>query len=387
MPDRDLAASHLQRETERQNRIYQDAIARKKTQPRAEEARVEPRLAEAAGSQGAANRFAAPPASAPSGDAGNRSSDRFAGAFSGDADAPNAVEDPAQAWNQKLRHIPDIRSALIPLPEQTDATGWSKPFSLVKADMEPWLSFYRGYVQSRLFLDASSSLGGEGRSGPSVDFAVRALLELKQVDIKVILEPAVQINGQVEYAEVEEDVRACRSEAEARGLMKSVGDAHDVQLRKAVDKGRDMGSLLYDALMGEGHVNLIRAWEATHLRRPSVEELHLMLTTGRTTLPVPRKQRTKSIPEAHAERIDAAAVTAFGPAVQKKRVQPPVQELPPSPSPPSVSTASAPAARGRISWLEKRLETLSPQRRVLVPVILATGACAALVALGLAGVI
>lgn len=389
MPDRDLAASHLQRETERQNRIYQDAIARKKNQTRAEDARIEPQFAQPVGGKIAANRFAPPQRDEPSSDGADArpAADAFP-SHAGPSEPSVTAEDPAQAWSQKLRRIPDIRSALIPMPDQADAGIWSKPFSLVKADMEPWLSFYKGYTQSRLFLDGASALAGEERRVPSVDFAVRALLDLKQVDVKAILEPPVQINGPVEYVEMEEDLRACRSEAEARGLMKSASDVHHTQLRKAVEKGREMGALLYDALMGDGHVNLIKAWEGVHGRRPTVEELHLMLTTGRTKLAQPKRVQAEVMPEAPAERIQAAAMAAFGPAVQPSAAPPLAKEAPPAAP---GRTAGAPvatrAAKGRVSWVEKRLERLSPQRRILVPVILAAGACAALVGLGLAGVI
>ncbi|HJV50326.1 MAG TPA: hypothetical protein VJ652_02640 [Noviherbaspirillum sp.] len=165
-----------------------------------------------------------------------------------------------------LRSVPDMRSALIPLDDDADGAIWSKPFSLPSADMEPWLSFLRGYRASALFPEQASA-----GSGLRVDAAVQALLELKGIDIKVILEPAVQINGPVEYAE----------DVPAQAISGNEHSVHESQLAKAFEKGREMGDHLYDALLGEGYVNLVQAWEKVHSRKPSVSELHFMLTTGR----------------------------------------------------------------------------------------------------------
>lgn len=248
----DLRDNSLQWETERQNRIHQDAVEQKKKQARLESARRE----------------------SPRNDP-----------------ITQAVAIAPEEWIDKIHRIPNMRSALIPPDDDLNIEGWSKPFSLHKADMEPWLSYYKGYKQSRLFIEtpaARNAPAGE-QSELSLDFPVRALLELKQVNARLISEPPVQIDGQVEYPDLGDEIRDSRDSMRVRALLKYVGDMHNAQLRTAVEKGREMGNLLHDALMGEGHANLIKAWINAHKRKPTVDELHLMLTTGRVKISAERK--------------------------------------------------------------------------------------------------
>lgn len=199
-----------------------------------------------------------------------------------------SLEELAQMPYQ-VRRIPDMRSAWMPFDETERASEWSRPFSLPKADMEPWLSFFKGYKQSSLFIqNPSAGSGAGGEDGLQLDFALRALLELRQLSAAVILEPPVQINSQVEYIDLAGAMDGCRDLAQAKSLAKVASSTHESQLRKAVERGLDIGNRLHDVLLGDGHSNLIRAWERVHQRKPTIEELHLMLTTGR--LKVERRQ-------------------------------------------------------------------------------------------------
>lgn len=247
----DLRDNALQWETERQNRLHQSSVEQKKKQMRHDSPRRDTPNATATG-----------------------------------RDAPIALEE----WLEKVNRIPDMRSALIPLEDGEDAEAWSKPFSLAKADMEPWLSFYKGYMQSRLFLSSPGARNADSTTDAALlDYPVRALLELKQAGANLISSPPVQINGQVEYFDIESDLRANPDPVRAMALLKSVGDIHDAQLRKAVEKGRELGNLLHGALMGDGHANLIHAWTKVYQRKPNVEELHLMLTAGRVKVSTERR--------------------------------------------------------------------------------------------------
>ena len=181
----------------------------------------------------------------------------------------------------RIRSLPDMRAALIPLDEKSEGSDWSKPFSLIKADLEPWLSFLRGYRQSRLFPDAARDAGGENEL--QLDIVIQAFLELKRLDRKVLLEPAVQINRPIEYFD---PVEASTTSQSGIG-----SDVNTSQLAKAVAKGREMGNRLYDALLGEGYANLIKAWEDAHQRKPTVNELHLLLSSGRAKPGSPPRQR------------------------------------------------------------------------------------------------
>jgi hypothetical protein len=263
----ELRDNALQWETERQNRLLQSSADQKKKQARLE----------------AVQRQQAPAAGAESG---------------------AAVQ--LNEWIDKVNAIPEIRSALIPLD---NADGWSKPFSLSKADMEPWLSFFRGYRQSRLFMNQAVS-DATNPDAATIDYPVRALLELKNADVRIITEPPVQINGQVEYFDTDGALNAGYDASEFRALLRGAVLTHDKQLKLAEEKGRAMGDALYDALMGEGHSNLIGAWEKVFHRKPNIDELHQMLTAGRVRVATEKKVAAvaarKAAPEtqlaAHAPR-------------------------------------------------------------------------------------
>lgn len=277
----DLPKNALQWETARQNRIHQEAIELKKKQMEQEEASKNSQPAEKMFREVSLSRI-----------------------------APEGVEGSTHERTDALRRIPEMRSALMPWDDENDSGSWSKPFSLLKADLEPWLSYYKGYAQSRLFLDASASAdpGIGSRNECAIDYAVCALLELKQASPQIILDPPVQINGPVEYIEFEAELKACRDPLQAATLVKYATEAHENQLRQAVEKGRNMGNLLHDALMGEGHANLIKAWEKAFNRKPSVEELHQMLTTGRIKISRPRPAPSVSVKETSLEQAVAAPV-------------------------------------------------------------------------------
>lgn len=270
----DILDSPLRWETERQNRIHQQALEqRKKSAP------------------GGANQIYSNAAPEPIG----------AVAVSGDEAAAEGGE-----WMDYLFRVPAMRSALIPLDEASEGSDWSKPFALQKADVEPWLSFYKGYKQSRLFLEMREE-------GLQLDYPVRALLDLKRVPQSIILEPPVQIDSQVEYQDLEDDLRTTHDPVRRGAIGKVARTIHEKQLEEAIRKGREMGNRLYDALMGEGHVNLLSAWVKLHQRKPTVQELHQMLTTGRIS---PERQQTKG----------SARGAATAPFI-------PEQELPPAKAP------------------------------------------------------
>jgi len=176
----------------------------------------------------------------------------------------------------RLCSIPEIRSALIPLDEALEGKQWSKPFSLVKAEMEPWAAYLQGYYGSRLFPLATDSPGSQ----LTIDVAVQALLELKRIDPHFILEPVVQIDQPAEFLDLSAELQDCRDPVQARRLIAIANDVHEAQLVKAIEKGRELGDHLYQALLGEGFVNLIHAWGRVYKRKPSVNELHHMLTNG-----------------------------------------------------------------------------------------------------------
>lgn len=277
----DVVDNPLHWETERQNRIHQEAVEQRK------------KLAGSASGSGTAPRNVArndamsgTTEAAHAADSGQRS-------FLGDADRLRYY------WIDKVLRIPRIRSALIPLDETSEADSWSKPLSLKKADIEPFASFFRGYCRSRLFLEPVSLRAGQIDSSEALqlDFPVRALFELRGFDAKFIFDPPVQIDAQIEFHDLEDDLRECRDHARMRLLIEMAESMHDKQLEQAVARGREMGDALHDALMGEGHVNLIRAWERVHQRKPTIQELHLMLTTGRIS--VEQRQDTASSSTRH----------------------------------------------------------------------------------------
>jgi hypothetical protein len=215
----------------------------------------------------------------------------------------------------KVRSIPEMRSALIPLDPDMEGDSWSKPFSLPKADLEPWQAYLRGYCASRLFTEASRQDGP--RDVNALDFGVQALLELKRVDPRLIVEPVVQIDQPVEYLDLAGELRKCTDPIQARTLAGIANDVHEAQLQKAVEAGRALGDHLCDALLGEGHANLIKAWMRVYHRKPNVTELHLMLTTGRVkVVHEAQKPALDSRPRQRAAVADAGGAGAEDMAMQ-----------------------------------------------------------------------
>lgn len=334
----------LQWESERQNRLHQSAVEQKKKQMWMESAqRDNPRIDTAS------------------------------------AEMPIALDE----WIDKVHRIPEIRSALIPLDDGADDEEWSKPFSLAKADMEPWLSFYKGYKQSRLFLENSSTRNttGDEQIWPTPDYAVRAILELKQVITKLIAEPPVQINRQVEYFDLEGELKLNREPMRVKALLKSAASIHDAELRRAVEKGKEMGNLLHDALLGEGHGNLIKAWTKVFNRKPTIDELHLMLTTGRVKASPERRMQS---PEARPKFIEPRSSEPSAPALPEKEG-------------PEVVAPNAPVVRIEPTALAKMVADTEPddeapvtfetkdagdnKRKILWYLIQAAVCCAALAAI------
>lgn len=295
----DVVDNPLKWETERQNRIHQEAVEQRK---------------QLAGARPAGR-------TQPTNDAVSRKmesalpADVVQKSFIGDVDRLRDY------WIDKVLRIPRIRSALVPLDEATEGDKWSRPLSLKKAEIEPFASFFRGYRRSRLFLEPVSLRAGQvdGSEVLQLDFPVRALFELRGFDAKLIFDPPVQIDAQIEFHDLEEDLRDCRDHVRMRSLIEMAENMHDKQLDQAVVKGREMGDALHDALMGEGHVNLIRAWQRLHQRKPTVQELHLMLTTGRISVeqrqdaaPVSGMPRPAPMPEGRpTEAMPTRAVPAL----------------------------------------------------------------------------
>lgn len=283
----ELRDTPLQWETERQNRILQSALEHKRQ----------------AGKDGGQNVAA------------------------GSRPAQREVSVTPEEWTEKLHRIPEMRSALIPFGDEAGAEEWSKPFSLAKADMEPWLSFYKGYKQSRLFIEGLPAPGvSDADRWPAPDYAVRALLDLKKLPPKLLAEPPVQINRQVEYFDLEGELKINSDPARVRALLISAANVHDAELRRAVEKGRDMGNQLHDALLGEGHGNLISAWVKVFKRKPTVEELHFMLSTGRVKVSSERREAspapaTAARPRDVAPRMEAE--TKSPAPVQRAELQSP----------------------------------------------------------------
>lgn len=259
---------YLERETERQQRLQQEA--RKAFEQKRAQLRGEPLKPEVWPMPSPAQRAPLPQQSV-------------------------AAQVSANESINKLCSIPEIRSALIPLDEALEGEQWSKPFSLAKAEMEPWAAYLQGYYASRLFpLPADSP-----SSQLSMDVAVQALLELKRIDPRFILEPVVQIDQPAEFLDLAAELQQCRDPAQARRLTAIANDVHEAQLVKAIEKGRELGDHLYHALLGEGFVNLIHAWERVYKRKPSVNELHHMLTNGcvRIIPDAPSVARERLLPE------------------------------------------------------------------------------------------
>jgi len=323
----DLRDNSLQWETERQNRIHQSAIEQKKKQVRFEAVQRESPYTQS---------------------------------------VPVVAAISLEDWVDKLQRIPDMRSALIPFDESDE--GWSKPFSLAKADIEPWLSYYRGYRLSRLFLDSSAP---GGATAADLDYPVRALLDLRQISASLIIEPPVQINGPVEYIDLEDVVAGNLDQVQLRRKLVDAERAHGELLKFAADKGREMGDLLHEALMGEGHVNLIAAWQKVHRRKPTVEELHRMLTTGRIALSM---EKPTVQPEIRQRPIEMPAVSAAARPVQEKAL-----EMPQPKSQPRETVAPAASDDDEpVVSLSSKNSAPNHKRKALLYVFHATACCAAL---------
>lgn len=234
----------------------------------------------------------------------------------------------APPWQDKLQAIPAMRSALIALAPD-DGASWSKPFTLTKADFEPWLAFYAGYCHSRLFLHGRKTADGK----PELDYPLRALLQLRRLDPRLIVDPPVQIDGPVAYFDAARAGGNQRDPGLAATLARAAEAMHRSQLKRAFETGSEMGNHLHDALLGEGLAHLIRAWEQAYQRKPTPHELHIMLTTGRTT-PVP-------VPVAAAAASPAAAALAPTQAA-KPTGAPPSRPLRPLPEA-AATTPTAPA--------------------------------------------
>lgn len=240
----------------------------------------------------------------------------------------------------RLCSIPEIRSALIPLDETLEGKQWSNPFSLVKAEMEPWAAYLQGYYASRLFPLSADSPGSQ----LSIDVAVQALLELKRIDPRFILEPVVQIDQPAEFLDLAAELQQCRDAVQARKLTAIANDVHEAQLVKAIEKGRELGDHLYHALLGEGFVNLIHAWERAYKRKPSVNELHHMLTNG-TVRVIPDASfvamRERPLPEG-TTMVRRPLEVPPQPAVRdgKPQAMPPVPTAPATPAIASAAVAS-----------------------------------------------
>lgn len=335
----ELRDNALQWETERQNRILQNAAEQKKKQTRLET--VQREQATAAGAEGAP-----------------------------------AVH--LNEWIDKVSAIPDIRSALIPLDNEE---GWSKPFSLAKADMEPWLSFFKGYRQSRLFLHPlpqAAVTSDQAAAEAGIDYPVRALLELKRASMWLITEPPVQINGQVEYFDTEAALNSGQDSSQFRALLRGAVLTHDKQLKLAEEKGREMGDSLYDALMGEGHANLIKAWEKVYQRKPTVEELHQMLSSGRVKAVVERKAAQAESRPAAPEPARPAVVTRPVPE-RRPPALPKEMPAPPAPATPAIQEEDDEAIVTLSSGTIQKTGQKRP-RKLLWHLLHATIGCAALAA-------
>lgn len=276
----------LDRETERQQRLQQEArkaLEQKKAQLRGSES-IKRNMVDEAPLQHPGQSTQAPSVAS----------------FNTTASATDSATESIE----RLRSIPEIRSALIPIDIAVEGDQWSKPFLLSKADVEPWISYLQGYYASRLFP------GGDQSELPTIDVAVQALLQLKGVDPRYILQPIVQINQPAEFLDLATELRNCRDRVQAKALTTVANDVHEAQLVKAVEKGRELGDTLYHALVGEGFSNLIRAWERVYKRKPTINELHLMLTNGsvRVMPDAPSAPPPELRPRPVPERAPQAAV-------------------------------------------------------------------------------
>lgn len=215
-------------------------------------------------------------------------------------------------WRDRVRALPEMRSALIALDESVEGSGWSNAFSLCKADLEPWLSFYSGYKQSALFATPAPSFHAQAAGEPvtlQLQYEVQAIIALRGMGKKLILEPPVQINRPVEYLDLISELNACRDPRQAQELAKIANEAHDRLLAEATEKGRAVGDRLYHALLGPDLINLSKQWQKLHQRAPNAEELCCMLTTGRIkVIPAKRPAATSANPREEKPAVRRAPV-------------------------------------------------------------------------------
>lgn len=303
----------------------------------------------------------------------NAPDDQAASAYAAGYGKPSVARSLSEN-GETVRCIPDMRPALIPLDESSEGEGWSNSFSLLKADMEPWTAFFKGYRTSRLFLGNAPTQIQLDKWESLLDFGVRALLELRRISPRVILEPAVQINGQVEYLDLAAEVRSCRDPALADDLIRIANEVHQSELGKAVVKGREMGDRLYQALLGTNHAHLVSAWEKVHRRKPSPEEMHMMLTAGRIVVLTEKQQETDMQARLNQERAAASRKAELDRQLE-------ALEVPPEPNHAGATRKQAahetpiaeqPGHRGQL-------------RKILMYLLHAVVCCAAFVAYRMAG--
>jgi len=146
-------------------------------------------------------------------------------------------------------------------------------------------------------------------------------------------EPPVQINGPVESLDIEGEISNSRDPSHVRALLRSAVVAHDRLLDTAKERGRAMGDTLHDALLGDGHANLIKAWEKARGRKPTVEDLHRMLTSGRTQPPPERRPAPADAAPRMPEQIVKEAPVRPTPAA---RVAPPAASVAAPVAPPKL---------------------------------------------------
>lgn len=214
-------------------------------------------------------------------------------------------------WRDCVRAIPDIRPALLPLDPSETGIAWSKAFSLPKADLEPWVSFLNGYRASSLFTAASRPVHADPSAQQpalQLQFEVQAILELRGLAVRLILEPPVQISSPAEYLDLIAELESCRDQAHATELAKICNEVHASRLAQAVEKGREMGDRLYHALLGPDFINLAREWEKRYQRKPNVDEMYCMLTSGCVKVVVPKRPApTERKAPRHQERAEPTA--------------------------------------------------------------------------------
>lgn len=186
----------------------------------------------------------------------------------------------------RVLSIPDLRSALIPLDQTDEGGNWSRAFYLGQADLEPWTSFYEGYKQSVLFLQATPARTAdwnrddEAPLNLQLQCEVQAILSLRKLDPKIIFAPVVQISRTAEYFDLLSEISIGDDPQYLQSLDKISKEIHEKRLVQALEQGRRMGERLYHHLLGLNFINLSKEWENMHQRAPNVDEMHSMFSTG-----------------------------------------------------------------------------------------------------------